>query len=57
MLDKLREKEAELKTQLAQVTTQFGTGYPKVTELSNQLKQVRTEIAAEEDRMQQQDSR
>jgi len=53
MLDKLREKEAELDTQRAQVTTQFGTGYPKVAELSNQLKQVRAEIAAEETRMQQ----
>jgi succinoglycan biosynthesis transport protein ExoP len=53
MLDKLREKEAELDTERAQVTTQFGTGYPKVAELSNQLKQVRAEIAAEETRMQQ----
>ena len=48
MLDKLREKEADLNTQYAQATTQFGSGYPKVTELSNQLKQVRAEIAAEE---------
>ena len=54
MLERLREKAAELNTQLAQVTTQFGTGYPRVTELSNQLKQVRSEIAAEEVRMQQQ---
>jgi polysaccharide biosynthesis transport protein len=54
MLEKLRDKEADLNTQLAQVTTQFGTGYPKVAELSNQVKQVRTEIAAEEVRMQQQ---
>jgi len=53
MLDKLREREAELNTQRAQVTTQFGTGYPKVAELSNQIKQVRAEIAAEEARMQQ----
>ncbi len=53
MLDKLREKEAELDTQRAQVSTQFGTGYPKVAELSNQLKQVRAEIAAEETRMQE----
>jgi len=52
MLDKLQEKEAELNTQRAQVTTQFGTGYPKVAELSNQLKQVNAEIAAEEARMQ-----
>jgi polysaccharide biosynthesis transport protein len=48
----LREKEADLSTQYAQATTQFGPGYPKVVELNNQLKQVRTEIAAEETRMQ-----
>jgi succinoglycan biosynthesis transport protein ExoP len=53
MMDRLREKEAELNTQRAQVTTQFGTGYPKVAELSNQIKQVRAEIASEEARMQQ----
>ena len=52
MLEKLREKEADLNTQYAQATTQFGSGYPKVVELNNQLKQVRTEIAAEETRMQ-----
>jgi polysaccharide biosynthesis transport protein len=53
MLDKLREKEADLNTQYAQATTQFGSGYPKVVELNNQLKQVRAEIVAEEARMQQ----
>jgi len=52
LLDKLREKEADLNTQYAQATTQFGSGYPKVVELSNQLKQVRTEIRLEETRMQ-----
>jgi succinoglycan biosynthesis transport protein ExoP len=51
MLDKLREKESDLNTQYAQATTQFGSGYPKVIELNNQLKQVRTEIVAEETRM------
>ena len=45
MLDKLREKEADLNAQYALATTQFGSGYPKVVELNNQLKQVRTEIA------------
>ena len=42
MLEKLREKEADLNTQYAQATTQFGSGYPKVVELNNQLKQVRS---------------
>jgi succinoglycan biosynthesis transport protein ExoP len=53
MLGRLREKEADLNTQHAQATTQFGSGYPKVVELNNQLKQVRAEIAIEETRMQQ----
>jgi capsular exopolysaccharide synthesis family protein len=53
MIERLREREAELNTQYAQATTQFGTGYPKVAELANQLKQVRTEMATEEGRMQQ----
>ena len=54
MLGKLREKEADLDTQRAQVMTQFGAGYPKVAELSNQIKQVTTEITVEEARMQRQ---
>jgi len=54
MLEKLREKESDLNAQLAQLTTQFGSGYPKVAELSNQVKLVRKELAAEEVRMQQQ---
>src|ERR1700732_4709260 len=52
MLGNLRGKEAELNTQYAQATTQFGPGYPKVAELNNQLKQLSTEIAAEQTRMQ-----
>jgi succinoglycan biosynthesis transport protein ExoP len=51
LLDKLRDKEADLSTQYAQATTQFGSGYPKVTELSNQLKQVREAIEAEKTKM------
>src|SRR6266478_4182244 len=51
LLDKLREKEAELDTQYAQATTQFGSGYPKVTELSNQLQQVRAAIESEKKKM------
>jgi capsular exopolysaccharide synthesis family protein len=52
MRERLREKEADLNAQIAQATTQFGSGYPKVVELNNQLKQVRTEIVAEETRVQ-----
>ena len=53
LLDKLREKEADLETQYAMATTEFGSGYPKVTELSNQLKQVRAAIEAEKKKMQE----
>lgn len=51
LLDKLREKQAELETQYAMATTQFGSGYPKVTELSNQIKQVRAAIEEEKKKM------
>jgi polysaccharide biosynthesis transport protein len=53
LLDKLREKEADLETQHALATTQFGSGYPRVTELNNQLKQVRAAIEAEKTKLQQ----
>src|ERR1039457_6791985 len=53
MLERLREKEDDLDTQRALATTPFGSAYPKVVELNNQLKQVRTEIIAEETRAQQ----
>jgi capsular exopolysaccharide synthesis family protein len=52
LIDKLQEKTAELDTQLAQITTEFGSGYPKVLELKNQLKQVQSEIADERKRIQ-----
>jgi len=51
LLDKLMEKEDDLNTQYAQLTTQFGPGYPKVAELSNQLNQLRAEIADQLARM------
>jgi polysaccharide biosynthesis transport protein len=51
LLDKLLEKEDDLNTQYAQLTTQFGSGYPKVAELSNQLKQLRQEISDQQTRI------
>jgi capsular exopolysaccharide synthesis family protein len=53
LIDKLREKEAELETQYAMATTEFGSGYPKVTELSNQIKQVRAAIESEKTKLQE----
>src|SRR5215467_4828912 len=52
LLDKLQEKQSDLNTQLAQLTTQFGPAYPKVIALNNQLKQVQVEVEAEKRRMQ-----
>jgi capsular exopolysaccharide synthesis family protein len=54
MMAKLRDKRAELDTQRAQLTTQFGAAYPKVVEIDNQLKQIEKEIVTEKARLQEQ---
>jgi len=52
LLDTLQQKQADLNSQLAQLRTQFGSAYPKVVALNNQLKQVQADIAAEKRNMQ-----
>jgi polysaccharide biosynthesis transport protein len=47
LLQKLREQEADLKIQVAQLSTQFGPSYPKVAQLNSQLKEVDTQIQIE----------
>jgi len=47
MVEKLRQQESDIQTQLAQLTTQFGPSYPKVQELNSQLKQVQSSIEVE----------
>ncbi|MGH9649651.1 MAG: GumC family protein, partial [Terriglobales bacterium] len=47
LIEKLRSQEADLKSQLALLTTQFGPSYPKVLEVTNQLKEVQEAIEAE----------
>ncbi len=47
LLEKLRSQETDLKTQLAQLSTQFGPSYPKVKEVRNQLAQVELSIQQE----------
>ncbi len=47
LLQKLREEQSDLKTQIAQLMTQFGPSYPKVAELHNRLKQVEANMQAE----------
>jgi succinoglycan biosynthesis transport protein ExoP len=47
LLEKLREQQADLKIQVAQLSTQFGPSYPKLAQLSSQLKEVEEQIQTE----------
>ncbi len=47
LLEKLREQEADIKIQVAQLSTQFGPSYPKVTQFNSQLKEVDSQIQIE----------
>jgi exopolysaccharide transport family protein len=47
LLSSLRGKEAELKIQIADLSTQFGPSYPKVSQLNGQLKEVENQIQTE----------
>jgi exopolysaccharide transport family protein len=47
LLEKLREQDADLKIQTAQLSTQFGPSYPKVAELTSQAKEVEAQIQIE----------
>ena len=48
LLEKLRGQQAELETEYAQLTSQFGSSYPQVIQLKNQLNQIRGSIADEQ---------
>jgi succinoglycan biosynthesis transport protein ExoP len=47
LLETLRGRRAELKIQAADLNTQFGPAYPKLTQLNNQIREVDTQIQAE----------
>jgi polysaccharide biosynthesis transport protein len=47
LLDKLREQQANLKIQVAELSTQFGPAYPKVTQLDSQLKEIDRQLQTE----------
>jgi exopolysaccharide transport family protein len=47
LLDGLRTKEADVKIQAAELSTQFGPSYPKVAQLNNQLKEIDAQILVE----------
>lgn len=47
LLEKLREQEADLKIQLAQLSTQFGPAYPKLAQVRGQLQEVESQMQIE----------
>ena len=47
LLDKLREQQAALRIQIADLSTQFGPAYPKITQLNNQLKEIDHQLQSE----------
>jgi polysaccharide biosynthesis transport protein len=47
LLDKLREQQVGLRIQVAELSTQFGPLYPKVTQLNNQLKEIDHQLQSE----------
>ncbi|MGD0904795.1 MAG: exopolysaccharide transport family protein, partial [Terracidiphilus sp.] len=51
VLNQLRTQESDLRMKYAEATTQFGSSYPKVMQLGNQLKQVEESIQAEDKRI------
>ena len=47
LLESLRSKHADMKIQVAELSTQFGPSYPKVAQLNNQLKEIENQIQNE----------
>jgi len=47
LLEKLREQEADLRIQIAQMSAQFGPAYPKLAQMNSQLKEVTAQIQTE----------
>jgi len=47
LLESLRSKQADIKIQAADLSTQFGPSYPKLAQLNNQLKEVDSQLQAE----------
>jgi succinoglycan biosynthesis transport protein ExoP len=47
LLDKLREQQATLRIEVAELSTQFGPSYPKVLQLNSQLKEIDRQLQSE----------
>ena len=50
LLDKLREQQAALRIQVAELSTQLGPAYPKVAQLNSQLKEIDRQAKLEVDK-------
>jgi len=47
LLEKLHQQQADIRIQIAELSTQFGPAYPKVAQLNNQLKEIDRQIQSE----------
>jgi polysaccharide biosynthesis transport protein len=47
LLEKLQEQKADLKIQVAQLSTQFGPAYPRLAQLNNQIQEVDAQLQNE----------
>jgi polysaccharide biosynthesis transport protein len=47
LLEKLQEQKADIKIQIAQLSTQFGPAYPKLAQLNNQIQEIDLQIQGE----------
>jgi len=47
LLERLQEQKADLKIQVAQLSTQFGPAYPKLAQLNNQIQEIDAQIQSE----------
>jgi polysaccharide biosynthesis transport protein len=47
LLDKMREQQANLRIEIAELSTQFGPSYPKLAQLNGQLKEIDRQVQSE----------
>jgi exopolysaccharide transport family protein len=47
LLDKLRDQQATIRIQIADLSTQFGPSYPRIAQLNNELKEIDRQLQAE----------
>ena len=50
LLDKMREQQANLRIEIAELSTQFGPSYPKLAQLNSQLKEIDRQVQSEVDK-------